>query len=148
MLITENNRKHYVAIKSLSRLLSSQNTKHKGKEYFCMNCLQGFKEESSRDEHIGYCIDNESVKVEMPHKNLIVQYSDGQFKVKVPFIMYADFESILELIQGPGSDLRISSMRGINNHILSGWCICSEFAYGKAENPLRLYCGEDCIKKF
>ena len=29
MLITENNRKHYVAIKSLSRLLQSQNTRHK-----------------------------------------------------------------------------------------------------------------------
>ena len=39
MIISENNRKHYVAIKSLSRLLSSENTKHKGKEYFCMNCL-------------------------------------------------------------------------------------------------------------
>ena len=34
MLITENNRKHYVEIKSLSRLLSSQNTKHKGKNTF------------------------------------------------------------------------------------------------------------------
>ena len=68
MLITGNNRKHYVAIKSLIRLLSSQNTKHKGKEYFCMNCLQGFNEEISRDEHLGYCINNESVKVEMPHK--------------------------------------------------------------------------------
>ena len=44
MLIMENNRKHYVAIKSLSRLLSSQNTKHNGKEYFCTNCLQGFWE--------------------------------------------------------------------------------------------------------
>ena len=43
MIITENNRKHYVAIKSLSRLLSSKNTNHKGKEYFCVNCLQGFK---------------------------------------------------------------------------------------------------------
>ena len=77
MLITENNRKHYVAIKSLSRLLSSQNTKHKGKEYFCMNCLQGFKEESSRNEHIGYCKDNESVRIEMLHKRPIVEYSDG-----------------------------------------------------------------------
>ena len=73
MLITENNRKHYVAIKSLSRLLSSQNTKHKGNKNFCMNCLQGFNEESSRDEHLDYCINNESVKVEMPHRNLIVQ---------------------------------------------------------------------------
>ena len=77
MLITGNNRKHYVAIKSLSRLLSSQNTKHKGKEYFCINCLQGFNKESSRDEHFDYCINNESVKVEMPHKKPIVQYSDG-----------------------------------------------------------------------
>ena len=43
---------------------------------------------------------------------------------------------------------RISSMRGINNHIPSGWCVCSEFTYGKVENPLKLYCGDDCIKKF
>ena len=148
LLITENNRKHYVAIKSLRRLLSSQNTKHKGKEYFCMNCLQGFKEESSRDEHIGYCIDNKSVKVEMPHKNPILQYSDGQFQFKVPFIMYSDLESILEPIQGPGNDPMISSTRGINNHIQSGWCIRSEFAYGNVKNPLKLYRGEDCVKKF
>ena len=138
-----------MAIKSLSRLLSSENTNHKGKEHFCMNCLQGFKEESSRNEHIDYCIDNESVKVEMPYKNPIVQYSDGQFQFKVPLIMYADFESILEPIQGPGNDPRISSMRGINNHFPSGWCVRSEFAYnGKIENPLKLYRGKDCVKKF
>ena len=148
MIISERNRKHYVAIKSLSRLLSSENTKHKGKEYFCMNCLQVFKEESSRNEHIDYCIDNESVKVDMLYKNLIVQYSDGQFQFKVPFIMYADFESILKPIQGLGNDPRISSTRGVNNHIPSGWCVHSEFAYGKVENPLKLYQGEDYIKKF
>ena len=40
MLITKNNRKHYVAIKSLSRLLNRQNSKRKEKGHFCMNCLQ------------------------------------------------------------------------------------------------------------
>ena len=49
--------------------------------------------------------------------------------------MYADFESILEPIQGPGNDRRISSMRGINNHIPSGWCVRSEFVYGKLKIP-------------
>ena len=40
-------------------------------------------------------------------------------------------------------------MRGINNHIPSGWCIRSEFAYNrKIENPLKLYRGKDCVKKF
>ena len=113
-----------------------------------MNCLQGFKEESSRNEHIDYCVDNESVKVEMPYKNPIVQYSDGQFQFKVPFIMYVDFESILELIQGPGNNPMISSVRAIGNHVPSGWCVRSEFAYGKVENPLKLYRGKNCVKKF
>ena len=55
MLITENNHKHYMAIKSLSRLLSKQNSKHKEAQHFCMNCLQGFREERSRDEHVVHC---------------------------------------------------------------------------------------------
>ena len=135
-------------IKSLSRLLSSQNTKHKGKEYFCTNCLQGFKEEASRDEHIGYCKNNESVKMEMPRKRPIVEYSDGQFQFKVPLLMYADFESILEPIQDPVNDPMISSTRGVNNHVPSGWCIRSEFAYREVKDPLRLHRGKDCVQKF
>ena len=61
MIITENNRKHYVAVKSLSRLLSSNNNKHNGAQYFCMNCLQGYSDEISRDEHVRYCRSNETV---------------------------------------------------------------------------------------
>ena len=148
MLITENNHKHYVAIKSLSRLLSKQNSKHKEAQHFCMHCLQGFREEHSRDKHIGYCKNNEAVHIEMPHKKPIVEYSDGQFQFKVPFIMYADFESILEPIQGPGNNPSISSTRGVNIHTPSGWCVYSKFAYGKVTNPLQEYRGTDCISKF
>ena len=42
LLISEDGINHYTAIKSLSRLLKSSNTKHKCKQHFCMNCLQGF----------------------------------------------------------------------------------------------------------
>ena len=49
MLITDHNEKHYVAIKSLSRLLRSSNTKKEKAQYFCINCLQGFNEARSRD---------------------------------------------------------------------------------------------------
>ena len=55
MLITDRNNKHYVAIKSLRRLLSRQNSKHKESQHFCINCLQGFAEKKSRDEHLVYC---------------------------------------------------------------------------------------------
>ena len=99
--------------------------------------------------HLDYCINNESVKVIIPHKNPRVEFCDSQFQFKVPFIMYADFKSILEMIQGQGNNPMISSTRGINNQSPSGWCIRSGFAYnGKVENLLKLYRGKDCIKKF
>ena len=148
MLITDNNRKHYIAVKSLSRLLTMQNSKHKESQHFCTNCLQGFAEERSRDEHLIYCRSNEAVRIEMPDKDPIVKYSDGQYQFKVPFMMYADFESILEPVQGAGNDPSISSTRGVNVHTPSGWCVYSKFAYGDVMNPCAHYIGSDCIKKF
>ena len=77
MLITENSKKHYVAIKSLKRLLSRQNSKHKESQHFCINCLQRFAEQKSRDEHYEYCRLNEAVRIEMPNRKPIVEYSDA-----------------------------------------------------------------------
>ena len=101
LLISEDGINHYPVIKSLSRLLRSSNTKHKCKQHFCMNCLQGFTQESRRDQHQAYCENNESVRAEMPKQGSTVEFKDGQNQFKVPFIMYADFESILEPIESP-----------------------------------------------
>ena len=100
LMISEDGINHYIAIKSLSRLFRSSNTKHKCKQYFCTNCLQGFSLEAGRDEHRVYCEDNETVTVEMPRKGSKIGFCDGQNQFKVPLAMYADFESILEPIQG------------------------------------------------
>ena len=148
MLITNCNKKHYVAIKSLGRLLSSQNSKHKESQHFCTNCLQGFETEKSRDEHHSYCRHNEAVRIEMPVKKPTVEYSDGQYQFKVPFMMYADFESILEPIQGASNDPGISSTRGVNVHTPSGWCVYSKLAYGEVRNPCSQYRGLNCVEKF
>ena len=148
MLITDRNNKHYIVIKSLSRLLHSSNTKKEKAQYFCINCLQGFSEKSSRDEHYVHCRSNEAVRIEMPNKKPIVKYSDGQYQFKVPFMMYADFESILEPIQGASNNPNISSTREVNVHTPSGWCLYSKFAYGKVTNPLTENRGLDCVRKF
>ena len=148
MLISDGDKSHYVAIKSLGRLLSMQNSKHKESQHFCTNCLQGFAERRSRDEHYAYCRSNESVRIEMPTKRPIVEYSNGQHQFKVPFIMYADFESILEPIQGACNNPNISSNRGVNVHTPSGWCLHSKFAYGDLDDPLTQYRGSNCVEKF
>ena len=142
------NRKNYVAAKSLSRLLSKQNSKHKEAQHFCTNCLNGFESEIIRDENYEYCRSKDSVRVEMPTKNPIVKYADGQYQFKVPFVIYADFESILVPVSGAPNNPEMSSTRGINVHQPSGWCMYSKFAYGKVTNPLKQYRGRDCVSKF
>ena len=114
------NKKHYIAIKSLSRLLSKQNSKHKEAQHFCTNCLNGFESEIIRDEHYEYCRSKDSVRVEMPTKNPVVKYADGQYQFKVPFVIYADFESILVPLSGAPNNPEMSSTRGINVHQPSG----------------------------
>ena len=142
------NKKHYVAVKSLSRLLSKQNSKHKEAQHFCTNCLNGFESEIIRDEHYEYCRSKDSGRVEMPTKNSIVKYPDGQYQFKVPFVIYADFESILVPVSGAPNNPEMSSTRGINVHQPSGWCMYSKFAYGKVTNPPKQYRGRDCVSKF
>ena len=148
LLISEDDKLHYTVVKSLSRLLTSRNTKHKCKQHFCNNCLQGFTLESSRNEHQVYCEDNESVRVKMPGKRSKIEFCDGQNQFKVPFIMYADFESILEPIQGPNPAPTGSYTSEVTKHSPSGWCIYSKFAYGEVKDPLKLYRGKDCLEKF
>ena len=78
-----------------------------------------------------------------------MHYSDGQYQFKVLFMMYADFESILEPIQGVSNNPNVSSTRGVNVQMPSGWCIYSHFFYHRnLTNPLTQYRGPDCIRKF
>ena len=116
-----------------------------------MNCLQGFTQESSRDQHQVYCENNESVRVEMPKQSSTVEFKDGQNQFKVPFIMYADFESILEPMGPvePGSpNPNQPYTNEVSQHTPPDWCVYSKFAYGDVDNPLRTYRGKDCIETF
>ena len=149
LMVSEDDIRHYTAIKSLSRLLSGKNSNTKRKQHFCMNCLQGFTQESSRDQHQVYCKNNESVRVEMPKRGSTVEFKDGQNQFRVPFITYADFESILEPMDPvePGSPSQPYTNE-VNQHTPSAWCVHSKFAYGDVDNPLRTYRGKDCIETF
>ena len=148
LMISEDGINHYMAIKSLNRLLRSSNTKHKCKQYFCTNCLQGFSLEASRDKHQVYCEDNETVRVKMPRKGSKIKFCDGQNQFKVPFIMYTDFESILEPIESPNPDPNQPYSQNVNQHVSTGWCVYRKFAYGEVKDPLKLYRGKDCIEEF
>ena len=137
----QHNRKHYIAVKSLSRLLAKKNSKHKEAQHHCMNCLHGFPTEVSRDKHEIHCKANDVVRIEMPSWASYIRYSKGQYQLKVPFTIFADFESLL--VKPPEGEEGV-----VNVHEPSGWCVKSEFAHGEVSDPIVLYRGKDCIEKF
>ena len=83
----------------------------------------------------------------MPKEGSFMEFHDGQNQFKVPFTMYADFESILKPIE-PSPNPEESYTKEINQHIPSGFCVYSKFAYGEVENPLKLYRGKNCVEVF
>ena len=96
-MIVDGEKRHYNAIKSISRLLKSLNATRKGEYHFCMNCLNGFRTESARDKHYEYCSSNGHVKVKMPiEKEKWLKFHDGQYQFKVSFMLYTDFQGILK----------------------------------------------------
>ena len=79
----------------------------------------------------------------MPTRKPYVKYSKGQYQLKVPFMMYADFKSLLTK---PSEE---EKKRGkVNVHEPSGWCVTSEFAYGEVDNTIKMYRGKDCVEEF
>ena len=58
LMIGDSEKKHYTAIKSISRLLSKLNGKIRRAYHFCMNCFNGFRKASARDKHYEYCSSN------------------------------------------------------------------------------------------
>ena len=137
-----------MAIKRLSWLFGSRNIRHKCKKHFCLNCLQDFHSEESRDKHYYYCKDIEAVKIEMPKLSSFVEFHDGQNQFKVPFTMYTDFEAILIPVHGPSPSPNKPYTNKVNRYIPSGFCIYSKFAYGEVKDPLKLYRGKDCVQVF
>ena len=90
--------RHYTAIKNTSRLLSKLNRKTKRAYHYCMNCLNGFRTVSARNKRYEYCSSNGHVKVNMLNqKEKWLRFHNGQYQLKVPFMLYVDFEKILKV---------------------------------------------------
>ena len=71
----------------------------------------------------------------MLRKGSTVEFYDGQSQFKVSFMMYTDFGVILRPIQAPSPDPEEPYTSKVNQHIPSGWCVYSKFAYDNVQNP-------------
>jgi len=100
---------HYVWIKDLSRLLSSQNSKRHETMYYCGRCLHGFLSQQKLEAHDVDCSQVNECRMTMPkvfvdkhgNKSHVVKFKNFGHKTKVPFVVYADFECLLKKVEQP-----------------------------------------------
>ena len=96
LLIKDGDNSHYCYVKNLSALLTSQVNSHKGKFYYCLNCLNGFDKPEKLEHHKEYCSEEKSVKINMPKPNTFIKFKNFLHAERAPFVVYADFESIVK----------------------------------------------------
>ena len=101
LLITEDEKKHYVLIKDFNAFMYNQ-SKHKERKQFCMYCLQCFSSESVLVKHANNCLTiNGSQAIDMPKQGEnILKFNNFHKQLPVPFVIYADFEAIMKKVQG------------------------------------------------
>ena len=97
LLITDGEKWHYLAIKKLSELFRGITSKHVG-DCYCLNCFCSYSTENKLRKHKNECGNHDyCCHVELPKEdNKILKYNHGGKSMKVPFIIYADLESLLE----------------------------------------------------
>lgn len=87
---------HYVWIKDLSRLVSKQLSKRGHRQFFCDCCLHYFSFVERLNAHDKNCKQKNVCRIKLPRtENCIVTFKNYVNKEKVPFVIYADCESLL-----------------------------------------------------
>ena len=96
LVITNGENWHYLVLKSLPGLFKGITSNHK-EDFYCLNCFHSYTTKNKLEEHKKICENNEYCHVEMPNEdNKIIKYNKGEKSIKLPFIIYADLECLLE----------------------------------------------------
>ena len=116
LLISDENKTHYCLIEDFSRLVSSQANKHKGKVYVCERCINAFTTENALKEHEKHCTNKDCVHIKMPAPGSTISFKHFERGQRVPFVIYADFESLLKPISRCEPNPEISSTTKYQKH--------------------------------
>ena len=141
---------HYTLIKDFNQFMYNQ-TKHKERKHFCINCLQCFSSERVLTNHKENCIQvNGTQAIKMPTKeNNMLKFNNFHKQLPVPFVIYADFEAITEKVHGCQPNNNKSYTEAYQKHTDCGYgykvVCCYDDKYTK---PLQGYRGKKAVNKF
>ena len=157
LLITKDEKKHYVLIKDFNSFMYNQ-TKHKNKKHFCMYCLQCFSSERILASHVNNCLTiNGAQAINMPKQGEnLLKFNNFHKQLPVPFVIYADFEAIPKKVHRCEQSEEMKKKKNKRSYTEayqthedcgSAYKVicCYDDKYSK---PIQMYRGENAVYKF
>ena len=146
-MITDGEKWHYLAVKRLSALFRKITDNNNG-DFYCLNCFQSNTTENKLKKYKKVLQNHDYCYVEMPEEyNEILKYNREK-SMRLPFIIIADLECLLEKMNTCHNNPEESSTTKINKHTPSGYSLFTNCSLDRTKNKLDHYRGKNCMKNF
>ena len=148
LMITDGEKWHYLAVKKLSALVRGITSKDEG-EFCCLNLFDSYSTKDKLKKRKDVCENHDYCYIEMPKEdNKILKYNNGEKSVKIPFIINADMECLVERIVTCHNNHKRSPITKITKHLASAYSVFTHCSVDATKNRLDYYRGKDCMKYF
>ena len=148
LLYSQGTTRHYCLIKDLNKFLYSQN-RRKARMSYCRYCLHGFIREDLLQDHEPHFSQHGPQRIELANEdNATLFFKDYHKQLKVPFAIYANFESLTTRIVSTQPNPEKSFTEKYQHHQPCGFSYIVVSDYDKYSKPPVVYRGEDAVDKF
>ena len=148
MITDDDNRWHYLAVKSLPALLRGITSNHYG-DFYCLNCFHSYRTLNKLSKYERVCNSHDYCPIDMPEEGKnILKYSPGDKSLKAPFIIYVDLECLLKKEQSCRNNPENSYTQRKAKHKASGYSLSLICSFDETKNRHTFYRRKDCIKRF
>ena len=114
-----------------------------------LNFFCSYRTENKLKKHKKVCENHDYCYIETPEKDdKILKYNNGEKSIKVPFIIYADLESLLDKMNPGYNNPEKLSISKINKHTPSDYSLFTHCSFDTTKNRLDYYKGKNCMKNF
>ena len=121
---------HYLAVKKLSALLRGITSKHDA-DFYCLNCLHSFRTKINLTSYEKVWNNKDFCGIVMSYqKDNILQFNQNLESDEMPYIIYADLESLIKKIDTCANNPEKSSTTNICKHIPCGYSMSTIWAFG------------------
>ena len=141
LMISNGEKWHYLTVKNLSGLLRGITSNYAGNSY-CLICFCAYSTKNKLEKHKNTCENHNYCDYNT------IKYNHGEKSMKLPFVIYADLECLLEKMSTCINNPNESSTTKINKHAPSAYSIFTHCSFDESKNKLNYYRKDNCMHKF